>query len=283
MWEQLIKDPLAFGSRYSITAVSGDIPKSKKVGEHGGGETSVTLHDQESTPYYATRCELDGNRAIFTVEADGDERPCYYLRWGGHQAYRIRLESKTVPRVFFTAPLDGCSVVVEGNVMLPNVYHANACKRLEEESPLGDPGCTEKAALYVLTERNKAMFGACEAFPANWNAWYLQHEKEFPDLIKSAGAVTPLEYGVLIDRPSAGKELKAALTQPVVAKQLARSKKFARSSGTVFGVLDDQEHWHFYMQRVVDLANGDCAVLRCTEFWPTGFNRPLSVPYAANV
>ena len=279
MWDQLIKNPLEFGSRHAIRAIAGTLPKSKEVGEYRNGGAPVKQYEVESTPYYCESIELSDNLVTFTVEPDGDKKmPCYYLPWGGHRVYRMRLESKTVPRVFFTAPLDGCSVVVEGNVMLPNVYHANACGTLADESPMGDPSCLEKVALHVLTERNKVMFGACESFPANWNAWYLQHQRQFPDLIQSAGAVTPLEYGVLIGRASAGQELKAALSQPAVARQLMKSQKFVKSTGTVFGVLDDEERWHFYMQRVIELESGACAVLRCIEFWPKGFNRPLDVP-----
>ncbi|KIG12411.1 hypothetical protein DB30_01486 [Enhygromyxa salina] len=215
----------------------------------------------------------------FTVDPGGDKKKaCYYLPWGGDRAYRIRLDSKTIPRVFFTAALDGCSVVVEGNVMLPSVYHANAAGTLPKQSPIGDTSCLEKIALGVISKRNEVMFGACAAFPADWNAWYLQHQSDFPDLVKSAAAVTALEYGVLIGRQSAKQELRAAMSQPIVAKQLLESQKFVQSSGSVFGVLGDDERWHFYMQRVVELDNGEFAVLRCVEFWPTGFSRSLDNP-----
>lgn len=194
-----------------------------------------------------------------------------YLPWGAHEAYRLSLKKIDDAIVlFFTAPLDGCAVVVEGTPEAPVVYHTNANGVEPDESPLGDPGVLEMVALKLLDKRNAAMFAAYRAFPGDLDS--------FSDAMQS-GAITPLEYGVLIGRPSEQQEKAALLKNLELPGWFARTGwktkpkdlKFYKSTGAVFGVRK-KASWAFYQQKIMDLQEGTF-VLSCGEFWPRGFRR----------
>lgn len=207
-------------------------------------------------------------------ENKGQSGPsCFYLPWSAHSACRLSLKGKHSVRLFFTAPLDGCSVVIEGPSEQPVVYHANASKVHPDDSPLGDPSVAELRALQLLEDRNAAMFSACRAFPGSLDS--------FSDAM-NAGAVTPLEYGVLIGRPSEAAERRALESnwrQPQWRARTGWAKEpsdwaFHKSWGAVFGVRSLAGQWAFYRQKVVELKEG-AFVLSCQEFWPSGFRRPI--------
>ena len=123
---------------------------------------------------------------------------------------------------------------------------------------------------YEQVRAYERLFAAYRAFPGDLDS--------FSDAMKS-GANTPLEYGVLIGRPSAQKEKTALLSnleQPgwfarTGWKSKPKDTKFHKSTGAVFGVRKDGS-WSFYQQKIVDLQEGSF-VLSCGEFWPRGFRR----------
>jgi hypothetical protein len=175
-------------------------------------------------------------------------------------------------------------VIVEGVTFMPSVYHANAASELEAYSPIADKSMVEPVALRVVEERNALMFAACKAYPEDTSRSFLGSGRSWP-LVKPAAAVTPLEYAVLIGRPSEEAEKKAARTNPLVEPKLATKKKmlsfqdppfsptFVDSRGSVFGVSDDEGNWRFFVQKIVTSDSNHDVVLRCAEFWPGGFAR----------
>jgi hypothetical protein len=278
MFKDIWADPVGVGSRFALRAGHTDheLP-IKAVGEYRPiGCEPIQLFEVCAVPVVLKQGEAMYGAARFTVRVreksavGGDITACY-LPWGAHETYRVSLK-KIDEKVglFFTAPLDGCAVIVEGTCEAPVVYHANANGVEPEASPMGDRDVLEPVAIKLLEKRNEAMFAACRAFPGDLDS--------FSDALNS-GAITPLEYGVLIGRPSEQAEkqaLRRNLDQPEWFARTGWKTKpqdltFTKSFGAVFGVRKSGR-WTFYRQKIVDL-NGSYLVLSCSEFWPSGFRR----------
>lgn len=277
MFKDLLADPIGFGSSTAMRAgySDGDLQVTPAGNYRPTGSVAIQLFEVEAAPVVIKDGNIQYGAATFRLQQRpkstvGGVAACY-LPWGAHEAYRVSLKKIDDDiALFFTAPLDGCAVVVEGTPAAPVVYHANANGVDPEASPLGDPDVLEMVAIKQLDKRNAAMFAAYRAFPGDLDS--------FSDAMKS-GAITPLEYGVLIGRPSAQKEKTALLSNLEQPGWFARTgwktkpkdMKFHKSTGAVFGVRKDGS-WSFYQQKIVDLQEGSF-VLSCGEFWPRGFRR----------
>lgn len=283
MLVDLVNDPLAVGHALAIVVQRGIAPDVGLTWTYRGTHPPVELYDVQADVEYHAVAAVDRYGCLNVTIDDQPvtgKVPVYYLPWGEHQVYKVRLGSlrNPQPRLFFTDNLNGCAVIAEGITFMPNVYHANAMNELPSYSPVGDPSVIEAIALRVIDQRNDVMFKACQAYPTDTSRSFLQSGLRWP-LVKPAGAVTPREYAVLIGRPSEDQEKAAAVTNPRIvprAKGGLFSKspqpvtpKFLGSRGAVFGVADTDGNWRFFVQKVVTIRGGDL-VLRCAEFWPGG-------------
>jgi len=278
MFEDLLEDPVGVGSRIAMRAgySDNDLPVRQVGSYHPAGSTEIKLFDVGAVPLVFKDGGIAYGAATFRLEQRSKSQvgaavTACYLPWGPHEAYRISLKKiDDEIRLFFTAPLDGCAVVVEGTPEAPVVYHANASGVEPAASPLSDPAVLEMVALKLLDKRNAAMFAAYRAFPGDLDS--------FSDAMKS-GAITPLEYGVLVGRPSEQREKAALLRNLELPGWFARTGwkakpkdlTFHKSTGAVFGVRKSGS-WAFYQQKIMDLQEGSF-VLSCGEFWPRGFRR----------
>jgi hypothetical protein len=273
MFDQLAENPIEIGSKYAIIANCGTVQQTISNGKwQKWGHKDVplvTVHPVAALKISSAR-KVDGNLEV-NLDDSGEGPAAYYLPWGMHAGVRMRLTVDPPPKFFFTASLNGCAAIVEGPTLIPTVYHMNAASHMEEYSPLGDPKCVEPVALQLLHERNEIMFGAHEAYPDDGSRLYVEG-----GFGKAAGAVTPLEYGVLIGRESERAEIDALVKNQHSKKYVA--PLFVRSYGCVFGVWNSETQWRFFVQKIVETKDGQNIVLRCAEFWPKGFNRPMSVP-----
>jgi hypothetical protein len=277
MLRELLEAPLDVGACLAIRGGQ-RFPTAKSVGtcRVAKSDTPIELFESSPVPFVLVDSSIKYGAAELIFGASDkskaqDSLEGFYLPWAGHSVYRMSLKEEHQPRLFFTAPLDGCAVVIEGTPEKPVIYHANANQVHPDDSPLGDRSLVEPRALSLLEDRNAAMFSAYRAFPG--------HLDSFSDA-RNAGAVTPLEYGVLIGRPSEAEERRALernWQQPQWKTKTRWSKEpsdwtFHKSFGTVFGVRAASGSWAFFRQKVVELKEG-AFVLSCQEFWPSGFRR----------
>jgi len=273
MLAELIAKPLEVGQAWAMNIQLGVAPQCKKLGAVGLELPRVEIFDVDSAVEYYAAAKTDkfGCLSVTISDEPGEgTEPVYYLPWGEHQAYKVRLASqrRPQPKLFFTANLNGCAVVAEGITLMPSVYHANAMNTLKDYSPVADSSIMEPIALKVIDQRNDVMFEACRSYPEDMSRSFLHSGIRWP-LVKPAGAVTPREYAVLIGRPSQDQEKKAACTNRRLMG--VGTAKFLSSRGAVFGVADEEGSWKLFVQKIVTLGDGKDAVLRCAEFWPGGF------------
>ena len=268
-------DPIGVGSHLVCFPAIADAPVSTKVGELARNGVTFGYHETTPTPWVLS-AEPDRKFGCAQLNLDlvqsaaGRKDPCYYLPWGENQVYRLKPSLREPIDIFFTAPLNGCVIIVEGTPTAPIIYHANAMGIHSDSSPLADPQVPEAVALRQIEDRNNAMYAAYRSFPGLTS---------FSDS-QSAGSVTALEYGVLVGRPSEDAEkraLRSNLQQPNWLRRAGFSAppaavNFRNSSGSVFGVRN-RGNWSFYSQKVIDTEKYSM-VLSCSEFWPNGFNRP---------
>lgn len=265
--QQLQEDPARVASKLAIHLGVGAVPETKVSGtftKHGIDDVSLVTCESSSELFidYDLSSENADDSLNIGISDTGKGPRVYYLPWGPHTAHRISLDQMPPRSFFFTAQLDGCAIAIEGSVETPTVYHLNANNCQKEHSPLSDHKMREDLALDVLKERNKVMFESFNEFSADAAA-------------KGTGAVTPLEYGVLIGRQSESLEVDALIKNNAARKDVV--PQFVESNGCVFGIRTDAG-WKFFVQKRVYLVEKKYLVLRYAEFWPNGFHRPLNVP-----
>ncbi len=132
LMEDFCRDPLAFGRRMSIELRGGGLdwaPEDERLRQVE--EAMFQVAERERVLWF-TVAEDDAYpgtaRVRFAYEAAEGYLPTFYLPWFPNHLYSISLEPLEDLEVnyFFTAPVDGCSVYVEGETTAPRVYHANA-------------------------------------------------------------------------------------------------------------------------------------------------------------
>ena len=200
-----------------------------------------------------------GDRSNVEVQLQRDYEeglvPAYWLPWEENKIIRTALRpSKKAkgtlkdvdPDFFFTAPLNGCSIFVEGTLQQPTVYHANA--RAHAGSFTTD-----------LTKQQfkKLQQDKIEEMQRKYAAMVQAHPKESRDGSKSlytkqAAMTDYLSRGHSPLFPSDLEEVVRAATGGKVSKIEIAGKKIVVSNaeGTVFGVRRKGD-WAFYYQKRV--------------------------------
>lgn len=132
LMEDFCKDPLAFGRRMSIELRGGGLdwsPEDERLKQVE--EAMFQVADRERVLWFTVADDdaYPGTaRVRFAYDKAEGYLPTFYLPWFQNHLYSISLEPLEDLEVdyFFTAPVDGCSVYVEGETTAPTVYHANA-------------------------------------------------------------------------------------------------------------------------------------------------------------
>lgn len=146
---------------------------------------------------------MSSEAGTYNVEAMGALQVgsfnAYHLPWASNRTYYMRLAGRY--GYFFTAPMNGCAVMIRGSRTEPTVYHANY--QLDEEAPelrgLSttnmiarrherrrdfyaqlqaelDPGAVFHPDFYLapngVASRISSVFGFCEQFTREWTFYY---------------------------------------------------------------------------------------------------------------
>lgn len=127
-----LADPLKFSRGHSLIVESGgdqvlkdktsylSVPSNRRVWYWNIKE------EAEATPKHRGLCMID-----LVAKPKKDYLPCFWLPWKAGSIIKCTLKAKKTHeddevQVFFTAPVDGCSILIEGPRDNPSVYHANA-------------------------------------------------------------------------------------------------------------------------------------------------------------
>ncbi len=131
--QAIIDNPLAFGRQYPIEIDSSGVnfgadSKTKTVATT---QAHINSFEQVKGSSRVRTAGIEGDLGRCFVVLDNPTTnlvPIFYLHWAMNSVCRITLKpsSGPAPRLFFTANLNGCMVVVEGSRDCPTVYHANA-------------------------------------------------------------------------------------------------------------------------------------------------------------
>ncbi len=129
--QAFLSDPLGFcrAHRLIADADGGHVLKVKNTYKSVPSDGRVWFwnikEEAESSPENRGLCKID-----IASSQKKDYHPCFWLPWEAGTIIKCTLKSKVLDdddvRVFFTAPVDGCSILIEGPRETPSVYHANA-------------------------------------------------------------------------------------------------------------------------------------------------------------
>lgn len=198
--------------------------------------------------------QAGASELMLAEEQTKDFAPTYWLPWAENQIYRITLRpsgksKKDIdPDYFFTAPVNGCSVFVEGPPEQPTVYHANAQTH-------GGEFNQETAKAFKKLQRQKADY-----MRERYLAFSSAHEKQGKG-VTTAGPDNPREVNTTHYFNRGFHEAFTDDLKEVVEKLVEKTKgikvvidqdrvKVEDVAGTVFGVRKDGE-WKFYFQKRV--------------------------------
>lgn len=256
---------------------------------------------------YPMQILWDGNLGSNKVKAStaltGDGFYSYYLPWMKDTIVRMTLRpSKTLvnvtekedPDYFFTAAVNGCTVIVEGDPLTPTVYHANA---MEEGGNDNSPTVHFNSnnlvlGQQVLDRKQNIMLNKFQNHRTNF-------QKADPNLETSV--IKASEYMTYQNTQEFNNYL-ADLTRGIPKSKLAWKKKdeieILESQGCVFGLKSDIDYkWSFYYQRLVKTKrykfslnyphqwksqgkykktelSSDWRVVECKKFYPNDGNNP---------
>jgi hypothetical protein len=222
----------------------------------------------------------------------GEWFPCFFLPWTANQTFRITLKHPggfvDEPRIFVTSTLDGCSVIVEGSLDTPTVYHLN------DAGGGGNPPASTNLATQqgYWTPKGTTMETTFQGAKSPKTVKAQAANPLLPAL-PGAKAVHALDY---MDVTEAQYPARDTDLDHFGYKQMARDKvpgatavKYIDSSykpyGTVFGWKQNATWRFFYQQRAVifyrysvtDRGGTSKFILvarqlgfNCDEFWPNG-------------
>jgi len=261
-------DPVAFAKKYPFTVPGpGKINhfKEKKF-EHDDGELTGYQVAGNERIYWFDIGRVKGDQSMVEIQLDDEAleelEPAYWLPWAEDQIIRTALRpSKKAtgklddvdPDYFFTAPLTGCSVFVEGPRHHPTVYHANA------KSHAGTFASDLTKSQFVKLQKAKA-----EEMRKRFAAFSTQQEKGGRGLLpqgpgKSGRESSMLNYMSRAHSPDFANELeevvlKATNGQHSKIEVAGQKIVVTHAEGTVFGVRRDAE-WTFYFQKRVRIQH----------------------------
>ena len=237
----------------SMKAKTFDIADETETGYQITGDSRILWFRLESA-----QSKLQAGSSALTLAEGPDEGfvPTYWLPWSENQIYRMTLRPSSKvndgvdPDYFFTAPVSGCSIFVEGPPEQPTVYHANA------QTHGGDyDGLAAKA--YKRLQKEKADY-----MRQRYLALSATHEKRGKG-VTTAGPGNPREVSALHylnrgfqpDFPDDLQEVVDTLVgnkhrKNVVIDENLGKIKVKTAEGTVFGVRKDGT-WKFYFQKRV--------------------------------
>lgn len=236
-----------------------------------------------------------------TTDIEGDGFYSYYLPWMKDTVVRMTLRpSKNVvnvtekedPDFFFTAAVNGCSVIVEGDPLFPTVYHANAI----EEGQIDNSPRTQfdnnnvLQGQVILNRKQQTMID-------KFNKHRVLFNKQ--DTSLETSIIKPSEYMTFQNTPEFNNYL-TELTRGIPKSKLVWRKKdeieITDTQGCVFGIKSDIDYkWSFYYQRLVKTKRykfslnyphqwkskgkyskteipSDWRVLECKKFYPNDNN-----------
>ena len=263
---QFRENPVEFARLHPLTVLGPGFAMKEKPFDHG--EETITGYQ---VPGLNRICWFDvdrmrGDPTVLEVglEANFDEalEPAYWLPWQQNEIIRTTLRpSKKAegalegvePNFFFTAPLTGCSVFVEGPRDQPTVYHANALSHAGTfDTPL-------RKQAFLELQRTKI-----EEMEARFRGFSTQHEKLSRGEVRTppgerARETTMMDYMSRAHRSDFPQDLVEVVRKATNGKfskiEVAGNKIVVTNiEGTVFGVRDHGE-WTFYFQRRVRISH----------------------------
>jgi len=210
---------------------------------------------------YAMQILYDGNLGSNKLKASntltGDGFYSYYLPWMKDTIVRMTLRpSKNVvnvtdkedPDYFFTAAVNGCSVIVEGDPLFPTVYHANAMEEGQNDnSPTFHFNNNNiHQGQTILNRKEQTMIDKFKKHRVLFNK---------QDTSLETSIIKPTEYMTYQNTPEFNNYL-AELTRGIPKSKLVWRKKdemeITETQGCVFGIKSDIDYkWSFYYQRLV--------------------------------
>ncbi len=261
-------DPVAFALKYPLTVPGPGIRMHFK-------EKSF-LHDEEQvTGYQVAGAEriywfdvgrMKGEPSMTEVQlqsgVDEELEPAYWLPWAEDQIIRtvLRPSGKATgslegvdPDYFFTAPLTGCSVFVEGPPDQPIVYHANA----KRHSGTFATQLTRQQFLRLQQAK-------VEEMQKRFGAFSTQQEKQSRGEVRlgpgeSGRQTSMLDYMSRAHSSEFSNELEEVVSAATKGEytriEIAGQKiVVTHAEGTVFGVRRKGD-WTFYFQKRVRIQH----------------------------
>lgn len=273
---EFVDDPVTFATNRALTIPGPGVTMHFKQKQF--------QHDQQNVPglqvaggervywFDVDVVKHDRTMAEVRLQANYDEAlpAAYWLPWEEDQIIRTALRpSKKAtgslegvdPDYFFTAPLTGCTVFVEGPRDQPTVYHANARSH-------GGSFDTQLARQQFLELQREKV----EEMQRRYSAFSTQQEKQ-PRNGGSPGnsgrEASMLDYLSRAHSPAFSEELEEVVSKWTGGKAskievVGKKVVITSAEGTVFGVRRHGE-WTFYFQKRVRV-----------EYWVNDYQHNVS-------
>lgn len=171
-------------------------------------------------------------------------RPCFWLPWEMGQIIKCTLNDKghrggdEEVDVFFTAPVDGCSVLIEGPPHTPSVYHANAGDYAVGNGPYEQ----RRNRTDEIEHRWRGVPLPKRARPQHLNNG-MQYQAVFTGRALH-GHDYMADYLAPTDEPEKVRKSATNIKEESVIQN--------KYTGTVFGLRDpDTGNWDFYYQKLL--------------------------------
>lgn len=262
------KNPVEFAKKYPLTVPGPGKTMHFKEKQFDHDEEAFTGYQVAGSEriYWFDIGRMKGEPSMTEVQlqsaADEQLEPAYWLPWAEDQIIRTALRPSRKatgslegidPDYFFTAPLTGCSVFIEGPRDQPTVYHANA------KSHAGTFANQLTRKQFVELQQAKV-----EEMEKRFAAFSTQQEKKSRGLVrlgpgKSGREASMLDYMSRAHSPDFPNELEEVVSKATNGKyskiEVAGQKiVVTHTEGTVFGVRAYGE-WTFYFQKRVRIQH----------------------------
>ena len=256
--QSFLHDPIAFLQQCPIspldyTAASAHILRTQGTGiytapthdQPGGAAVDATLSVKDRSKMIAfTTLEAETSarnsyklnfRSATEVGANaGDYIPCWFLPWASNHLTRIVIppklpsgRGKMDPDIFFTAAINGCSVMASGDPKAPTITHGGT---MDDRSNLSNPNAFQNG---------DAQQHWMNLFQADLAA----RNKNTP--------IHGIHKGDYVNQNRTGTTPEAVAIQNFLNSNASKTMKVQEvlAEGAVFGIRDANGNWSFYLQR----------------------------------
>ncbi|HEX7153192.1 MAG TPA: BLF1 family deaminating toxin [Thermoanaerobaculia bacterium] len=259
-------DPVEFAKKYPLTMPGPGRNIEFKEKQFRNGEDDVTGYQVAGSDriFWFDIDRVRGDQTLVEIQLQSAEdrelETAYWLPWAENQIIRTALRPSQKasgalrgvdPDYFFTAPLTGCSVFVEGTRDQPTVYHANA------KSHAGTFATSLTKRQFVELQQAKVA-----EMERRYGAFSTQQEKPSRGHVRpgpSGRESTMLDYMSRAHSSNFGNELEEVVSKATNGRftkiEIAGQKiVVTNAEGTVFGVRRRGE-WTFYFQKRVRIQH----------------------------